>query len=32
MLVNWNKNVDCALAEAKAKTKPMLIDFLAAPA
>ena len=32
MLVNWIKDVDAALAEAKAKNKPMLIDFSAAPA
>jgi hypothetical protein len=32
MLVNWNKDVDAALVEAKAQNKPMLIDFSAAPA
>lgn len=32
MLVNWIKDVDAALAEAKAQHKPLLIDFSAAPA
>jgi TolA-binding protein len=32
MLVQWNKDADAALAEAKAKNKPLLIDFSAAPA
>jgi len=32
MLVNWKKDVDAALAEAKAHSKPLLIDFSAAPA
>ncbi len=32
MLVNWNKDVDAVLAEAKAQNKPLLIDFSAAPA
>jgi hypothetical protein len=32
MLVNWKKDVDAALAEAKAQNKPLLIDFSAAPA
>jgi hypothetical protein len=32
MLVNWNKDVDAALAESKAQNRPMLIDFSAAPA
>ena len=32
MLVNWLKDVDAALAEAKAQNKPLLIDFSAAPA
>ena len=27
MLVKWNKDVDAALAEAKAQDKPLLIDF-----
>jgi hypothetical protein len=32
MAVNWNKDADAALAEAKASKKPLLIDFSAAPA
>lgn len=32
MLVNWIKDTDAALAEAKAQNKPLLIDFSAAPA
>jgi hypothetical protein len=32
MAVQWNKDVDTALAEAKAEGKPLLIDFSAAPA
>lgn len=32
MAVKWNKDVDAALAEAKARNKPLLIDFSAAPA
>jgi hypothetical protein len=32
MLVNWKKDVDAALAEAKSENKPLLIDFSAAPA
>jgi len=32
MLVNWKKDVDAALADAKAQNKPLLIDFSAAPA
>ncbi len=32
MLVNWIKDVDAALAEAKAQNKSLLIDFSAAPA
>jgi len=32
MLVNWEKDADAALAEAKAQNKPLLIDFSAAPA
>ena len=32
MLVNWLKDADAALAEAKAQNKPLLIDFSAAPA
>jgi uncharacterized protein YyaL (SSP411 family) len=32
MAVNWNKDADAALAEAKAQKKPLLVDFSAAPA
>jgi len=32
MLVNWLRDVDEALAQAKAENKPLLIDFSAAPA
>jgi hypothetical protein len=32
MLVQWSKDVDSALAEAKANRRPLLIDFSAAPA
>jgi uncharacterized protein YyaL (SSP411 family) len=32
MGVKWNKDADSALAEAKAKKKPVLVDFSAAPA
>jgi hypothetical protein len=32
MLVQWKKDADAALAEAKATKKPLLIDFSAAPA
>jgi uncharacterized protein YyaL (SSP411 family) len=32
MAVNWIKDADAALAEAKAKNKPLLVDFSAAPA
>ena len=32
MTVNWNKDVDAALTQAKAEKKPLLIDFSAAPA
>jgi hypothetical protein len=32
MAVNWNKDVDQALIEAKQKTLPILLDFSAAPA
>ncbi len=32
MLVNWIKDVDAALAEAKTQNKSLLIDFSAAPA
>jgi len=32
MLVQWNKDADAALAEAKSNKKPVLVDFSAAPA
>jgi hypothetical protein len=32
MAVQWNKDADAALAEAKAEKKPLLVDFSAAPA
>jgi hypothetical protein len=32
MDINWNKDADAALAEAKSSKKPLLIDFSAAPA
>jgi hypothetical protein len=32
MAVQWNKDADAALAEAKAAGKPLLVDFSAAPA
>jgi hypothetical protein len=32
MLVNWKKDADAALAEAKTTGKPALVDFSAAPA
>jgi hypothetical protein len=32
MPVQWSKDVDAAMAEAKSSTKPLLIDFSAAPA
>jgi len=32
MLVNWLRDADEALAQAKAENKPLLIDFSAAPA
>ena len=31
MAVQWNKDVDAALIEAKADKKPLLLDFSAAP-
>jgi uncharacterized protein YyaL (SSP411 family) len=31
MPIQWMKDVDAALAEARAKNKPLLIDFNAAP-
>jgi hypothetical protein len=32
MLVQWKKDVDSAIAEAKQIGRPVLIDFSAAPA
>ena len=32
MLVNWIKDADAALAQAKESKKPLLVDFSAAPA
>ncbi len=32
MAVNWTRDVDAALAQAKEQNKPLLIDFSAAPA
>jgi hypothetical protein len=32
MAMQWNKDVDAALTEAKATGKPLLVDFSAAPA
>jgi hypothetical protein len=32
MAVQWNKDADAALEEAKAAKKPLLVDFSAAPA
>jgi hypothetical protein len=32
MAVQWNKDADAALAEAKASKRPLLVDFSAAPA
>jgi hypothetical protein len=32
MLVNWTHDVDAALAQSKSESKPLLIDFSAAPA
>lgn len=32
MTVEWNKDADAALAEAKDSKKPLLVDFSAAPA
>jgi uncharacterized protein YyaL (SSP411 family) len=31
MPVNWIKDADAALSQAKEKNKPLLIDFSAAP-
>ena len=32
MAVQWKKDLDAALAEAKETNKPLLVDFSAAPA
>jgi hypothetical protein len=32
MTVQWNKDADAALKEAKETKKPLLVDFSAAPA
>jgi len=32
MAVEWRKDVDAAMAEAKTANKPVLLDFSAAPA
>jgi hypothetical protein len=32
MLVNWLRDLDAALAQANSESKPLLIDFSAAPA
>ena len=32
MAMQWTRDADAALAEAKATRKPLLIDFSAAPA
>ena len=32
MSVNWSRDVDASMAEAKEKKKPLLLDFSAAPA
>ena len=32
MKVNWLRDADAALAEAKTSKKPLLVDFSAAPA
>ena len=32
MKVNWTKDADAALNEAKTSKKPLLVDFSAAPA
>jgi hypothetical protein len=31
MAVQWNKDVDAALTQAKVDKKPLLLDFSAAP-
>jgi hypothetical protein len=32
MAVNWSKDVEAALAEAREAKRPVLVDFSAAPA
>lgn len=32
MAISWSKDVDAALKQAREKTKPVLLDFNAAPA
>jgi hypothetical protein len=32
MTVQWNKDIDATLAQAKTDKKPLLLDFSAAPA
>jgi endonuclease/exonuclease/phosphatase (EEP) superfamily protein YafD len=32
MAVNWNKDIDAALSQARSEHKPVLVDFSAAPA
>ncbi len=32
MAVNWSRDIDQALAEAKDQSRPILLDFSAAPA
>jgi len=32
MSVNWSKDIDQALVEAKEENRPILLDFSAAPA
>ncbi len=31
MPVNWNKDIDAALNQAKQQNRPLLLDFSAAP-
>jgi hypothetical protein len=32
MAIEWRKDIDAALAEARSAQKPLLLDFTAAPA
>jgi len=32
MAIEWKKDIDAALAEAKSSARPLLLDFTAAPA